>query len=157
MLLAYPSNPRRVRIYWIEDNLSTDWTRDSGTFAGANTIELVATPTDARQLSQLRRMSLCRSASVVVKNADFPDWGAFARVRSAHHRPQRRAPRPTPHQFRMPMPDRCLTKTVAGESFRNGPLADLPGDGSDGVGCRSGPVERLTVASDLTDAISVSM
>jgi len=36
--------PARQRIYWIQDNLSANWTADIRTFADAHNIELVATP-----------------------------------------------------------------------------------------------------------------
>ncbi len=38
------SYPARMRIYWIQDNLSANWTPDIRAYAAANRIELVATP-----------------------------------------------------------------------------------------------------------------
>ena len=37
--------PRRVRLYWIQDNLSANWTPEIRTFATENNIELVPLPT----------------------------------------------------------------------------------------------------------------
>jgi hypothetical protein len=39
--------PMRQRIYWIQDNLSANWTPDIRAYATANRIELVSTPTYA--------------------------------------------------------------------------------------------------------------
>lgn len=39
------SYPARRLIYWIQDNLSANWTPDIRAFAAANRIELVPTPT----------------------------------------------------------------------------------------------------------------
>jgi hypothetical protein len=47
--LCYPA---RQRIYWIQDNLSANWTPDIRAFADANRIELVPTPTYASYLNR---------------------------------------------------------------------------------------------------------
>jgi hypothetical protein len=43
--LCYPA---RQRIYWIQDNLSANWTPDIRAYAANNKIELVPTPTSPR-------------------------------------------------------------------------------------------------------------
>ena len=43
--------PARRRIYWIQDNLSANWTPDIRAFAADHRIELVATPTYASYLN----------------------------------------------------------------------------------------------------------
>ena len=43
--------PARRRIYWIQDNLSANWTPDIRAFAASTKIELVATPTYASYLN----------------------------------------------------------------------------------------------------------
>lgn len=48
--LVYPA---RQKIYWIQDNLSANWTPDIRAFAEANKIELVATPTYASYLNRI--------------------------------------------------------------------------------------------------------
>lgn len=75
--------PRRLRIYWIQDNLSANWTPDIRKFAAANNIELVATPTYASYLNRIECHFLPIS-EFVVKNADYPDWDAFAHALAQH-------------------------------------------------------------------------
>jgi transposase len=75
--------PKRLRIYWIQDNLSANWTPDIRKFADANNIELVATPTYASYLNRIECHFLPIS-EFVVKNADYPDWDTFAHA-LAHH------------------------------------------------------------------------
>ena len=72
--LAYP---RHIRLYWIQDGLSSHWTPEIRTYAAANNIELVPTPTYA---SYLNRIEATFSAidEFVCKNADYLDWDAFA-------------------------------------------------------------------------------
>jgi hypothetical protein len=43
--------PARRRIYWIQDNLSANWTPDIRAFAAGHNMELVATPTYASYVS----------------------------------------------------------------------------------------------------------
>jgi len=47
------SYPKRLRIYWVQDNLSANWTPDIRAFAQANNIELVPTPTYASYLNRI--------------------------------------------------------------------------------------------------------
>jgi transposase len=75
--------PKRLRIYWIQDNLSANWTPDIRTFADANNIELVATPTYASYLNRIECHFLPIS-EFVVKNADYLDWDAFAHALARH-------------------------------------------------------------------------
>jgi transposase len=84
--------PRRLRIYWIQDNLSANWTPDIREFAAANNIELVATPTYASYLNRVECHFLPIS-EFVVKNADYLDWDAFAHAlaRHVHYRNRERA------------------------------------------------------------------
>jgi len=89
------SYPRRLRIYWIQDNLSANWTPDIRAFADTNNIELVPTPTYASYLNRVECHFLPIS-EFVVKNADYLDWDAFAFALARHvtyrngpHRDQR--------------------------------------------------------------------
>jgi hypothetical protein len=89
------SYPARRRIYWIQDNLSANWTPDIRAFAEANNIELVPTPTYASYLNRVECHFLPIS-EFVVKNADYRDWDAFAfalarhvTYRNGRHRDQR--------------------------------------------------------------------
>ena len=75
--------PKRLRIYWIQDNLSANWTPDIRAYAEANNIELVATPTYASYLNRIECHFLPIS-EFVVKNADYPDWDAFAHALARH-------------------------------------------------------------------------
>ena len=87
--------PKRLRIHWIQDNLSANWTPDIRAFAAANNIELVATPTYASYLNRVECHFLPIS-EFVVKNSDYLDWDAFAFALARHvtdrngaHRDQR--------------------------------------------------------------------
>ncbi|MCA1680628.1 MAG: IS630 family transposase [Actinobacteria bacterium] len=75
--------PKRLRIYWTQDNLSANWTPDIRTFADANNIELVPTPTYASYLNRIECHFLPIS-EFVVKNADYPGWDAFAHALARH-------------------------------------------------------------------------
>lgn len=87
--------PQRLRIYWIQDNLSANWTPDIRAYADANNIELVPTPTYASYLNRVECHFLPIS-EFVVKNADYLNWDAFAYALARHitdrngaHRDQR--------------------------------------------------------------------
>jgi transposase len=69
--------PSRRRIYWIQDNLSANWTPDIQKFAAAHNIELVPTPTYASYLNPVE-CHFFPIGEFVVNNADYPDWDAFA-------------------------------------------------------------------------------
>ena len=69
--------PARRRIYWIQDNLSANWTPDIHNYAAANKIELVPTPTYASYLNPVE-CHFFPISEFVVNNADFVDWDAFA-------------------------------------------------------------------------------
>jgi len=75
--------PKRLRLYWIQDNLSANWTPDIRAFAAANNIELVPTPTYASYLNRIECHFLPIS-EFVVKNADYLDWDAFAHALADH-------------------------------------------------------------------------
>src|SRR4051812_47218724 len=69
--------PARRRIYWIQDNLSANWTPDIRAYAADHQIELVATPTYASYLNPVE----CRFFPIsefVVNNADYVDGAPFA-------------------------------------------------------------------------------
>ncbi len=77
------SYPRRRRIYWIQDNLSANWTPDIRAYADTNNIELVATPTYASYLNPVE----CHFSVIsqfVVCNADYLNWDAFAFALARH-------------------------------------------------------------------------
>ena len=81
------SYPARRRIYWIQDNLSANWTPEIRDYAAANKIELVATPTYASYLNPVE----CHFSAIgqfVVCNADYLDWDAanWALARHIQHR-----------------------------------------------------------------------
>lgn len=75
--------PRRVRIHWIQDNLSANWTPDIREFAARSNIELVPTPTYASYLNPIE-CHFGPIAEFVVKNADYLDWDAFAHALARH-------------------------------------------------------------------------
>ena len=75
--------PARRRIYWIQDNLSANWTPDIRAFAGAHKIELVPTPTYASYLNPVE-CHFFPIGEFVVNNADYVDWDAFAWALARH-------------------------------------------------------------------------
>jgi hypothetical protein len=75
--------PARRRLYWIQDNLSANWTPDIRTFAAANKIDLVPTPTYARYLNPVE-CHFFPITEFVVNNADYVDWEAFAWALARH-------------------------------------------------------------------------
>jgi transposase len=114
--------PKRLRIYWIQDNLSANWTPDIQAFAAANNMELVATPTYASYLNP-RRVPLPADQRVRRQELRLPGLGRLQlRPGPPHHRPQRRPPRPARARTRTPTPDRRLTHADSGENFRDGAL-----------------------------------
>ncbi len=80
--LAYP---RRFRIYWIQDGLSSHWTPAIRAYADANNIELVATPTYASYLNRIEA-TFGVIDEFVCKNADYLDWDAFGHALADHVR-----------------------------------------------------------------------
>ena len=80
--LAYP---RRLRLYWIQDGLSSHWTPAIRTYAAANNMELVPTPTYASYLNRIES-TFGALDEFVCKNADYLDWDAFGYALAAHVR-----------------------------------------------------------------------
>jgi transposase len=71
--------PARQKLYWIQDNLSANWTPDIRKFAAANKIELVPTPTYASYLNPIE--SHFRPIQEFVFNStDYPDWNTAQRA-----------------------------------------------------------------------------
>ena len=68
--------PARRRIYWIQDNLSANWTPDIRAYAADHRIELIATPTYASYLNPVE-CHFFPITEFVVNNADYLDWDAF--------------------------------------------------------------------------------
>jgi transposase len=75
--------PARRRIYWIQDNLSANWTPEIRAFAAARNIELVPTPTYASYLNPVE-CHFFPIGEFVVNNADYLDWDAFAWALARH-------------------------------------------------------------------------
>jgi transposase len=75
--------PRRLRLYWIQDNLSANWTPDVRTFAAENNIELVPLPTYASYLNRVEA-HFRPITEFVVNNADYLDWDSFAHALARH-------------------------------------------------------------------------
>ena len=79
--------PQRLRLFWIQDNLSANWTPDIRSYAAESNIELVAVPTYASYLNRIE----CHFGPIqefVFNNADYLDWGAasFALARHVRYR-----------------------------------------------------------------------
>ena len=77
--------PRRIRLYWIQDNLSANWTADIRQFADENNIELVPLATYASYLNRIEA-HFRPITEFVVNNADYLDRDAFAHALAAHVR-----------------------------------------------------------------------
>jgi transposase len=75
--------PARRRIYWIQDNLSANWTPDIRSFAATTKIELVPTPTYASYLNPVE-CHFFPIGEFVVNNADYLHWDAFAWALARH-------------------------------------------------------------------------
>jgi transposase len=80
--LAYP---RRTRIYWIQDGLSSHWTPEIRDYAEHNNMELVPTPTYASYLNRIEA-TFGALDEFVCKNADYLDWDAFGHALANHVR-----------------------------------------------------------------------
>jgi transposase len=78
--LAYPA---QIRIYWIQDGLSSHWTAEIRAWAAANNIELVPTPTYASYLNRIES-TFGAIDEFVCKNADYLDWDAFGYALAEH-------------------------------------------------------------------------
>jgi transposase len=79
--------PRRLRLYWIQDNLSANWTPEIRRFAQNSRIELVPTPTYASYLNPIE-CHFTPISQFVFGNADYLDWdaAAWALARHVQHR-----------------------------------------------------------------------
>jgi transposase len=80
--LAYP---KHIRIYWIQDGLSSHWTPEIRAWAAVNNMELVPTPTYASYLNRIES-TFGAIDEFVCKNADYLDWDAFGYALADHVR-----------------------------------------------------------------------
>jgi transposase len=80
--LAYP---KQIRLYWIQDGLSSHWTPEIRGWAAANNVELVPTPTYASYLNRIES-TFGAIDEFVCKNADYLDWDAFGSALADHVR-----------------------------------------------------------------------
>lgn len=71
--------PARQKLYWIQDNLSANWTPDIRAYAEANKIELVPTPTYASYLNRIES-HFRPIQEFVFNNTDYPDWDTARRA-----------------------------------------------------------------------------
>jgi transposase len=78
--LAYP---KHLRLYWIQDGLSSHWTPEIRAFAEANNMELVPTPTYASFLNRIES-TFATLDEFVCKNSDYLDWDAFGYALAQH-------------------------------------------------------------------------
>jgi transposase len=78
--LAYP---RHIRLYWIQDGLSSHWTPEIRAFAETNNIELIPTPTYASYLNRIEA-TFGVIDEFVCKNTDYLDWDAFGHALADH-------------------------------------------------------------------------
>lgn len=78
--LAYP---RHIRLYWIQDGLSSHWTPEIRAFAETNNMELVPTPTYASYLNRIEA-TFGAIDEFVCKNTDYLDRDAFGHALAEH-------------------------------------------------------------------------
>ena len=71
--------PARQKLYWIQDNLSANWTADIRAFAASNKIELVPTPTYASYLNRIES-HFRPIQEFVFNNTDYRDWDTAQRA-----------------------------------------------------------------------------
>jgi transposase len=77
--------PPRIRLYWIQDNLSANWTPAVREYAAHNNIELVPLPTYASYLNRIEA-HFRPITEFVVNNADYLDWESFQHALANHVR-----------------------------------------------------------------------
>lgn len=106
----------RQRIYWIQDNLSANWTSDIRAFAQANRIERVPTPTYAGYLNRIES-HFRPIQEFVFNNTDYADWDTARRGRRLHHPPQRARSRPPDRRPRTPTPSRRMNTLLQVKLF----------------------------------------
>ncbi len=75
--------PRHIRLYWIQDGLSSHWTPEIRAFAETNNMELVPTPTYASYLNRIEA-TFGVIDEFVCKNTDYLDWDAFGHALADH-------------------------------------------------------------------------
>ena len=75
--------PARQRIYWIQDNLSANWTPDIRQFADTSRMTLVPTPTYASYLNRIES-HFRPIQEFVFNNTDYPDWDTAQRAVAAY-------------------------------------------------------------------------
>jgi transposase len=75
----------KLRIYLVADNLSTHNTQPIREWAATSNVDLVFTPTYASFLNRIE-CHFWGISEFVVKNADYPDWQAFAKAMADHIR-----------------------------------------------------------------------
>jgi transposase len=80
--LAYP---KRIRLYWIQDNLSCHWTPEIRAWAADNNIELIPTPTYASFLNRIES-TFGAIDEFVCRNTDYLDWNSYALAIATHVR-----------------------------------------------------------------------
>ncbi len=85
------------RIYWVQDNLSANWTPDIRAYAAANKIELVPSPTYASYLNRIES-HFRPIQEFVFNNTDCLDldWPSAQRPAPSAQRPAPSAQRPAP-------------------------------------------------------------
>jgi transposase len=75
--------PKDVTVYVVMDNLSAHWTPDICSWAVANNVGLVATPTYASHLNRIE-CHFWAFVEYVVRGSDYPDWDTFKEATSLY-------------------------------------------------------------------------
>ena len=116
------SYPRRLRIYWIQDNLSANWTPDIRDLRRRQQHRARPDP-DLRQLPEPHRVSLPADQRVRRQERRLPRLGRL-RARARRHVTYRNGPHRDQRLIRprTPPPDRRLTHAITQQDFRDGAL-----------------------------------
>ena len=115
--------PARQRIYWIQDNLSANWTPDIRAYAAAQQDRARPDPTYASYLNRIES-HFRPIQEFVFNNTDYPDWDTAQRALAGYitHRNGER-PRPPDRRPRTQTPHRRMNviQVKRGWTRRSGP------------------------------------
>jgi transposase len=77
--------PPDITVYIVMDNLSAHWTKNIVTWAVANNVGLLPTPTNASHLNRIE-CHFWAYVEFVINGSDYPDWTAFSKATQAYIR-----------------------------------------------------------------------
>jgi transposase len=81
--------PPEVQVYIVMDGLSAHWTQEIRSWAVANHVGLLATPTNASHLNRIE-CNFWAYVEFVINGSDYPDWNQFNKATQAYIRRRNR-------------------------------------------------------------------